>query len=40
MKVYAVIDLSYYGIEIKGVFLYKHNAENILKRLCSQMMII
>ena len=40
MKVYAVMDLSYYGNEIKGMFLNKKMPKSILKRLCSQMMII
>ena len=33
MKVYAVIDLSYYGNEIKGMFLNKHNAEKYIEKI-------
>lgn len=33
MKVYAVIDLSYYGNEIKGMFLNKKNAEEYIKEI-------
>lgn len=40
MKIYAVMDLNYYGNEIKGLFLNKKMLKSILKRLCSQTMII
>lgn len=33
MKVYAVMDLSYYGNEIKGMFLDKHNAEEYIEEI-------
>lgn len=40
MKIYAVMDLNYYGNEIKGLFLNKKMLKSILKRLCSQTTII
>lgn len=40
MKIYAVMDLNYCGNEIKGLFLNKKMLKSILKRLCSQTMII
>lgn len=33
MKVYVVMDLSCYENEIKGIFLYKHNAEEYIEKI-------
>lgn len=33
MKVYAVMDLSYYGDEIRGLFLNKQNAEKYIEKI-------
>lgn len=33
MKIYIVMDLNYYGDEIKGLFLNKQNAEEYIKEI-------
>lgn len=33
MKIYAVMDLNYYGNEIKGLFLGEQNAEKYIEKI-------